>query len=101
MNNLGGKIQDLRKSKGITQSQLGESLGMSQKNTSAIETGKINMDLDTLQQTAKFLGVNIDYFLTSNDDVEKEVGNLSNEEIDLVLTFRLLPRKKQKAFLIH
>lgn len=46
--NLGITIRQLRKEKGLTQSQLGSRVGLDQKKVSLIENGNENSRLDTL-----------------------------------------------------
>lgn len=99
MSLLGEKIKELRKENDITQAQLGALLGMSQKNISAIETGKINVDIATLQKISNIFGVSLDYFLEEKELKRKVLRDISPEETNLILEFRLMPRKKQLALL--
>ena len=55
---VGRRIQEARKGKGLTQAQLAERLGMSKEHISYIETGKRGLgSLDTIEQIADKLGV--------------------------------------------
>ena len=57
LSSVGAKIQSIREKKGITQDQLGEKTGMSSKYISAIERGKKNLTLLTLEKVAQGLDV--------------------------------------------
>ncbi len=57
LSSVGAKIQNIREKKGITQDQLGERTGMSPKYISAIERGKKNLTVLTLEKVAKGLDV--------------------------------------------
>jgi len=54
---IGGKIQDIREKKGLTQDELGEKTGISGKYISAIERGQKNLTILTLEKVAKGLDV--------------------------------------------
>jgi len=53
----------MRKQKGMTQEQLGESLGVTNKSVSRWETGKYMPDIDKLQALSAILGVSINELL--------------------------------------
>jgi len=57
---FGKRIAVVRKSKGVTQSQLAERVNMSVVTIAYIETGKRWVRLSTLEKIAKALKVNID-----------------------------------------
>lgn len=65
MNNyiLGGKIQGLRKSRGITQKELADFLGYSESLISYIEKGERKISAEDLQKIAKLFSVDIDFLL--------------------------------------
>jgi transcriptional regulator with XRE-family HTH domain len=56
---LGRRIRTLRKSKNLTQEQLGEESGINYKHLGAIERGEENPSLSALQKIAKGLGIEI------------------------------------------
>ena len=56
---IGIKIQSIREKKGITQDQLGEKIGINAKYVSAIERGKKNLTILTLEKIAKGLDVEL------------------------------------------
>jgi len=69
---LGDTIYRLRKEKGMSQAQLGEAVGVSNKAVSKWETYEANPDIGLLPLLAKTLGVTIDELLT---DVKIEKGD--------------------------
>ena len=67
-------LRDLRKEKGLTQTELAKKLGMSQTNYSYYETNNIMPDSDTLIKLADIYGITIDKLLgvesfASSDDL--------------------------------
>lgn len=54
---IGNKIQEVRNQKGLTQEQLAEMVGTSQKYISRIEVGYHNVKLDTIVAIARALCV--------------------------------------------
>lgn len=58
--NIGKRIAELRKEKGMTQAQLAEKCGMLQPNIAAIEAGKNSTTIDVLERITKALGVKIE-----------------------------------------
>ena len=55
----GALIKEVRKSKGLTQKELGEQLGIGESRISKYESGKQNPTLATLQKIADTLNVKI------------------------------------------
>ena len=60
---IGRFICAMRKQQGITQEQLGESLGVTNKTVSRWETGKYMPDIDKLQELSAILGISINELL--------------------------------------
>ena len=69
---LGDTIYRLRREKGMSQAQLGEAVGVSNRAVSKWETYEANPDIGLLPLLAKALGVTIDELLT---DVKIEKGD--------------------------
>lgn len=57
---LGGRIAQLRKERGMTQVQLAEALGVAQQTAQAYEAGMRRMPVSTLPLLAKTLGVSLE-----------------------------------------
>lgn len=62
---VGQKIRDLRKSKNVSQQELGNALGKSHAAISDIETGKTDLSVKDLTQIAAFFDVSVDTFIGS------------------------------------
>lgn len=61
---IGKTIVDFRKARGISQGQICEFSGLSQKYISDIENGKRNLGIDTIVMLANFFDISIgDFFL--------------------------------------
>lgn len=78
--NLGDKIKELRKSKGITQEQLSDMLNVSSQAVSKWETGATNPDLALIPDIAKLFDVSADELL----GIEKNKETSSNIENDVI-----------------
>ena len=78
--NLGEKIKELRKSKGITQEQLSDMLNVSSQAVSKWETGVANPDLALIPDLAKLFEVSADELL----GIEKNKDTSSNIENDII-----------------
>lgn len=71
---IGSLISELRKEKKLTQEQLGEKLGVSQKSISRWETGKNMPDISLLKPLSIELGI------TVSELIEGEKSDLLNDE---------------------
>lgn len=79
METLNERIKKLRKEKGITQNQLADALGVTDKAVSKWEVGEANPDISLLVKISEIFGVTVDYLLTgkvqetiSLDDMDDE-----------------------------
>ncbi len=59
LKNLGQKVQQLRKQKGLTQEQLADKIRVSSTYIGFIEQGQRNPSLNTLDKIARVLGVKV------------------------------------------
>ena len=66
MANIGTKIQELRKKKGVTQAEMGEALGVSSQAVSRWENKVGAPDLESIPSIADYLGVTIDELFMHN-----------------------------------
>ena len=66
---IGTKIRILRKTKGYTQQDLADLLGVQRATISNYEVGRRAPHIKELERIAKLLGVNLEYFGVSNDDL--------------------------------
>ena len=64
---LAERLKLLRKAKKLTQKQMGELLGCTERHYQKIEYGHVNVPATTLIQLADFFGVTTDYLLGRSD----------------------------------
>ena len=74
---IGEQIAALRKSKGLTQNELGERLGVSFQAVSKWERGETLPDITVLPDLAKVLETTIDYILCSDEKAVEYKGKFS------------------------
>lgn len=91
---LGKRINLLRKSKGLTQEELGEKAGLSYKFVGEMERGEVNPSLDSLVSMADALGVNITDLFPSKTDIFLQFSHQNIQLIKKVI--RLLNRTFSK-----
>jgi transcriptional regulator with XRE-family HTH domain len=60
---LGSRIAELRKTQGITQTQLGETLGVSQQTVNSYEVARRRVPASALPILARLLGISVDSLL--------------------------------------
>lgn len=83
---IGRYIADKRKALGLTQRQLAEKLGMSDKSVSKWERGVCLPDVSIYSDLCMILGISINEFLAGEDIVEKNIIQKSEENIIQVTT---------------
>ena len=102
------KLQELRKSKGMTQEELAEALYVSRTAISKWESGRGYPSIDSLKEIAKYFSVTIDELLSSDEILSIAEDDNKQKEMHLrslvfglldtsVLTFFFLPFFGQKA----
>ena len=111
---IGRFICAMRKQQGMTQEQLGECLGVTNKTVSRWETGKYMPDIDKLQQLSAILGISINELLAGEriEDVtnfvkkadENLIAVLSNDSTfglqDRIAYFKRKWLKEHKAWIL-
>jgi len=70
------RLQELRKSKGITQKEIAKHLNVQQTTYSKYERGASKVDNETLQKICKYLNISADYLL-GNIDVPLSLDDMS------------------------
>lgn len=80
----GKRIQELRKSRGLTQEQLAEKLCVTCKYVQRIEAGRAMGSIDLLIDTATFFSVSMDYLLLGKGYPQKKVKEHLQETIKLL-----------------
>ncbi len=80
--NIGERIYELRKSKGLSQEDLAEQLGVSRQSVSKWETGAVVPDTENALKMSKIFGVTIDFLLTGQyNDAGLDSGKVTYTEV--------------------
>lgn len=64
----GQRIRELRIEKGLTQTQLAEKLGLTQKSVSKYELEQLDLSTELVVRISRFFDVSADYLLGMSDD---------------------------------
>lgn len=70
---IGQKLQDARKTVGLTQEKVAEVLNINQVQLSYYETGKREINLSLLERLAALYGYDLGYFITEPESKEPEI----------------------------
>ena len=89
--NIGKKIKELRKQRGITQEQLAESIGISFQAVSKWETGSSVPDVETMVKISELYGI------TVNDIVHADLTKIKYQK-EIVIPDK--EKMSQKIFVI-
>lgn len=93
---IGRLISALRKEKQLTQEQLGEKIGVSQKSISRWETGKNMPDISLLRPLSDELGITVSELIEGE---KQESINITKEEsIEHIIEFTVQVRKNNALF---
>lgn len=90
--NVGLRIGQRRREKKLTQKEIAETIGVTDKYISNIETGKRNVNLELLSEFCEILDVTPDYFLLGNikRDIDSNITDglklCSQEDKALILS---------------
>ncbi len=85
-NNLATNLSDLRKQNGLTQEELGERIGVSNKTISKWENGIFVPDITCLTAIADFYNISVDDLLNGNkNQFNKKKGRVSSRTRNLIL----------------
>lgn len=78
---LGEKIQQLRKSNGMSQEQLAEKILISRQAISKWELGESIPDADNLLQLSKLFGVSVDYLLNEDYNSDNDIPAVKENSV--------------------
>lgn len=81
---LGNRLKDLRKKKGLNQTEMGEVLGVTLNTVFNIESGKSDMPSEMLKKASEFFEVSTDYLITGKEST----GEISEEEREVLTAMR-------------
>ena len=88
------RISELRKERRVTQEELAQFLKITNKAYSAYETGRNQMNYETLCLLADYFDVSTDYLLGRCDAIP---SFLDEEERELINRYRLLDERGKKS----
>lgn len=97
---IGKYIAEKRKALGLTQKQLAEKLGMSDKSVSKWERGICLPDVSIYYDLCQILGISINEFLAGEDISEEKIVEKSEENIIGVTTDSRNKQKRLKVIIV-
>lgn len=74
LTNIGTRLYELRKERGISQERLAQEVGLKIDTYRAIEQGKTNGRIDTLVVLANYFNVSLDYLIRDKRSVANELA---------------------------
>jgi len=80
------RLKTLRKSKGITQDELAEILGVSKATVSRYEQAAIYPSAEVLIRLCRYFSVSADYLLGLSDKIELKLSHLKDDQIVIILS---------------
>lgn len=93
MDNLGSRIQTLRKQKNISQIELGQEIGVSKSQINRYENKEVQPPADILKKLADIFNTSIDFLVYG--DSEQKAKQLIQDN-DLLAQFRAVEELDQK-----
>lgn len=91
---IGERIKELRKSKKMSQSELGKFIGVSQTTVTAWENGRAEPSSSYVAKLATFFNVSTDYLL-GRDSKEDDLKTADLADDDTIFTFEGKPIPEQ------
>lgn len=95
---IGKFIAQCRKDKNITQEQLAEKLGVTNKSVSRWENGKNMPDYSILKELCNILDIDVNEFLSGEKIQKSEIQSHSIENLDLILKEYYKMKKQRNLF---
>ncbi len=88
---VGTNLQELRKARHLTQQELAEQIGFSDKSISKWELGKAIPSVDILMDFASFFGVTVDYIITEQapGEVQKSMNDSVKRKSNQIILIAL------------
>lgn len=98
---IGDKIKTLRKHLGLTQTELGQKLGVKTNAVSKWECGRVeDIPMSKVKAMAILFGVTPSYLIDEEiGELPDDTPKLTAEEIEMLEIFRLIPSERRKLFL--
>lgn len=93
---MGKRIKDLRISRGISQQELGDAIGVTKVSVCGYETGTRLPGLDTFVELANAFDTTTDYLLgrevrVVSEETQQYVGSISDCDIELIQELKHYP----------
>ncbi|HHX9918346.1 TPA: helix-turn-helix domain-containing protein [Bacillus cereus] len=98
----GDRVKQLRKSKGWTQGELGEAVGLKKATISLIENNKRDRSERSVSVFAEVLGCTSDYLLGFSDDPQlngEQHSRLKQEFDEIYAMLQKMPEAEQEMYL--
>lgn len=95
---IGKFLAELRKQKGMTQEQLGELLGVTNKTVSRWETGAYLPPVEILQRLSDLYGITINEILSTQRLSEEEYRVKAEENIKTAIRYSFTLKERQDFF---
>ena len=95
-NDVGNKLQTLRKGRKLSQQELADKMGVSRATISNYEVGRRAPHLSELKRFAEFYGVGLDFFGVASTD---EVFELLSRAKDVFESDTIPKEKKEELYL--
>lgn len=93
---LGARIADLRKTNGITQMQMADTLGVSQQTVNSYEVARRRIPVSALPLLARLFGMSIDELLGESSRKKSTKRGPASKLEQQIERVNALPRSKQK-----
>lgn len=97
---MGKLIKDAREEKRISQTELAEKIYKRRPSMSEIENGKMYPDIQDLILLSHYLDKPLVYFIPDFAYKKKELSNLTEEEVELLIQFRKMRNSGQRRIAI-
>lgn len=81
--NIGIKIKELRKQKGITQTELSKVLGVGKTTISNYETGYSTPDSLIIQRLSEFFNVSTDFLIKNSEQISCNQSTINKKMLDI------------------
>ncbi len=104
---IGQRIAELRKMKGLSQEDLAKSIGISRPSLAQIELGNRSVDILELQKMSMVLAFSLDYFMSEDfstsraEDVKEAYITMKNEERISVPTLKVNKFKNVLLYMLE
>jgi len=95
---IGQRITELRKIKGLSQEDLAKSVNISRSSLAQIELGNRSVNILELQQLSMELGFSLDDFMSENFEIHQEINEENEKSINIVEERIAVPKLKINKF---